>query len=92
MRHTQSLPTCPQCGATVHRTHTCRVSGLTRHSLPERPDPEAPRAAPLSLVTMPPGFRELAAAELLAERAAQARRDAMHVVDAIDLANAEAQS
>jgi hypothetical protein len=41
---------------------------------------------------MPPGFRELAAAELLAERAAQARRDAMHVVDAIDLANAEAQS
>jgi hypothetical protein len=28
MQHSTHPPACPRCGATVYRTHTCRVSGL----------------------------------------------------------------
>jgi predicted RNA-binding Zn-ribbon protein involved in translation (DUF1610 family) len=53
MRNTQSVPTCPQCGVRVYRTHTCRRSGLTPGSL-DRP---ARVGAPLELVPMPEGWK-----------------------------------
>lgn len=58
MRDTQPIPRCPQCNTRVHRTHTCRVSGLVGLSLPEStPQPSAP---PLQLVPMPEGWKSQA--------------------------------
>ena len=60
MRNTQSPPTCPQCGARVYRTHTCRASGLRlglNGKLPERGE-VLPVAPPLALVPMPEGWRD----------------------------------
>lgn len=44
MHHTQRVPHCPNCGAPVYRSHTCRAG---------RPRPEH-----LTLVPMPATFRD----------------------------------
>lgn len=80
MRNTQSVPTCPQCGSRVYRTHTCRKSGLTQFSLPENATPTV-SAPPLALVPMPEGWRE-EARELVATWPARAQ---LHLVEDVDL-------
>ena len=83
MNHSQPAPSCPQCGAKVYRTHTCRTSALrTVHAgqLPE-PGQVAPAARPLQLVPMPEGWREQAR-ELVATWPDRAQ---LHLVEEPDL-------
>lgn len=93
MRTTQPVPHCPQCDAPVYRTHTCRASALRRTLTPAPLTPRPLTVVPpaLDLVPMPEGWRELAD-QLRQAAEVAARRDAMHVVDLIDLANAEAEA
>lgn len=80
MRDTQPIPRCPQCNARVHRTHTCRASGLTQFSLPENARPQV-TAPPLQLVPMPEGWRDQAR-ELVADWPNRAQ---LHLVEEPDL-------
>jgi len=83
MNHTQTPPTCPQCGARVYRTHTCRVSGLRlglNGKLPE-PGEVLPAARPLTLVPMPEGWRD----QVSAECATWPARAQLHLVEEEDL-------
>jgi hypothetical protein len=89
MNHTQPIPTCPQCGARVYRTHTCRKSGLTQFTLPENAQPVV-AAAPLALVPMPEGWRDQA--RQLMDHTDQELLDAvwpsraqLHLVEPVDL-------
>jgi len=83
MRNTQSVPTCPQCGARVYRTHTCRASGLRlglNGKLPE-PGEVLPVATPLKLVPMPEGWRD----QVSAECATWPARAQLELVEDLDL-------
>lgn len=88
MQHTQSIPTCPGCGARVYRTHTCRRSGLVGLSLPER-QTDTPTAPPLQLVPMPEGWKAQALAQMHTDQelldAVWPSRAQLHLVEDPDL-------